>query len=36
MGSLSPGNVIFLPFTLFAVWATIYLWQIRHLFWAKE
>ncbi len=36
LGSLSPGNAIFLPFALFAVWTTIYLWQIRHLFWAKE
>lgn len=35
-GPLSPGAMIFLPFTLAAVWATIYLWQHRHLFWTPD
>lgn len=35
LGSISPGNLLFLPFALFAVWTTCYLWQIRHLFWAR-
>lgn len=33
LGSISPGNMLFLPFALFSVWATIYLWQTRYLFW---
>ncbi len=28
----SPGGIIFLPFTLFAVWASIYLWRHRSSF----
>ena len=33
---LSPGGILFLPFALFAVWATVYLWKHRGLFWASE
>jgi hypothetical protein len=32
LGSISPGSILFLPFTLFAVWATIYLWRHRSAF----
>lgn len=28
----SPGGILFLPFTLFAVWASIYLWRHRTTF----
>jgi hypothetical protein len=31
-GSLSPGAVLFAPFTLFAFWATVYLWRSRDAF----
>lgn len=30
---LSPGSVLFLPFAIAAVWATVYLWKYRHDFW---
>lgn len=30
--SISPGAMIFLPFTVAAVWATYYLWKHRELF----
>lgn len=30
--SLSPGTILFLPFTLFAFWATYYLWKVRGLY----
>jgi hypothetical protein len=30
---LSPGGILFLPFTLIAVWAIVYLWRQRLLFW---
>jgi len=33
---LSPGGMVFPPFALFAVWATVYLWKHRSLFWASE
>jgi hypothetical protein len=33
---LSPGGMLFLPFALIAVWATVYLWKHRGLFWASE
>ncbi len=29
LGTLSPGAFLFLPFTLFAVWATVYLYRNR-------
>jgi hypothetical protein len=32
LGRISPGSVLFLPFTLFAVWATLYLWKHRSSF----
>ncbi|MGA3245467.1 MAG: hypothetical protein ABSE41_12685 [Bacteroidota bacterium] len=32
----SPGGMLFLPFALNAVWATIYLWKHRSLFWKSE
>ena len=32
-GTISPGTVIFFPFTLFAFWAAIYLWKVRRAFW---
>lgn len=28
-GKISPGTYIFMPFTLFAIWATYFLWQNR-------
>lgn len=31
-GQLSPGTFVFLPFTLFAVWATYYLWKQKSEF----
>jgi hypothetical protein len=30
---LSPGGMLFLPFALVAIWATVYLWKQRSLFW---
>jgi hypothetical protein len=33
---LSPGGVLFFPFAFIAVWATVYLWKRRSLFWASE
>ncbi|MBN2200348.1 hypothetical protein JW777_00170 [bacterium] len=33
-GRLSPGGLVFLPFTVFAVWALGYLWKKRTLFMA--
>jgi hypothetical protein len=33
---LSPGGMLFLPFALVAVWATIYLWIHRRFFWASD
>jgi hypothetical protein len=32
-GKFSPGGILFLPFTLIAIWAIAYLWQQRRLFW---
>ena len=32
----SPGGMLFLPFAINAVWATIYLWKHRSLFWTSE
>jgi hypothetical protein len=32
LGRLSPGSLLFLPFTLFAVWAFVHLWKNRTLF----
>jgi hypothetical protein len=32
----SPGGLLFLPFTVFAFWATYYLWRTRHLFWGQD
>jgi hypothetical protein len=32
-GKISPGGLLFLPFTLIALWAIRYLWQQRYLFW---
>lgn len=32
LGRLSPGGLAFLPFTVFAVWACLYLWKKRGLF----
>jgi len=31
--NFSPGGILFLPFTLIALWALWYLWKIRHMFW---
>jgi hypothetical protein len=31
--SFSPGGMLFIPFTLAAPWATVYLWKYRDLFW---
>lgn len=36
LGSISPGNLLFLPFALFSVWAAYYLWQTRYLFWRES
>ncbi len=36
MHTISPGNVIFLPFTFFSFWAAVYLWRKRRLFWKEE
>ncbi|GAA6621791.1 hypothetical protein [Scytonema sp. NUACC26] len=33
LGSISPGNLLFLPFALFSIWTTIYLWMQRNIFW---
>jgi hypothetical protein len=30
---ISPGAILFLPFTVVAVWAAWYLWRKRRLFW---
>lgn len=32
LGNISPGNLVFLPFGLFAMWSTVYLWKVRNLF----
>ena len=32
----SAGGMLFLPFAINAVWATIYLWKHRSLFWTSE
>tara|TARA_B100000683_G_C12425572_1_gene529606 strand:- start:831 stop:1259 length:429 start_codon:yes stop_codon:yes gene_type:complete len=32
VGEFSPGTFVFLPFMLFAVWATLYLWKKRFYF----
>jgi len=32
-GQISPGGIIFLPFTLIAIWSIWYLWKVRGLFW---
>ncbi len=32
---ISPGALLFTPFTLAAVWATYYLWRHRGLFWTQ-
>jgi hypothetical protein len=34
--SLSPGAVLFAPFAIFALWATVHLWQVRDRFWVQE
>lgn len=34
--TLSPGSLLFLPFTLAAVWATYCLWKHRKLFWVTD
>lgn len=31
--NISLGNLLFLPFALFAMWSTVYLWNVRNLFW---
>jgi hypothetical protein len=31
--TLSPGGILFIPFTLIAIWAIAYLWRQRRLFW---
>jgi hypothetical protein len=31
--TFSPGGILFLPFTLIALWALCYLWKTRYLFW---
>ena len=33
LGLVSPGAVLFSPFVLFSVWAILYLWRARSLFW---
>ncbi|MGE5682508.1 MAG: hypothetical protein ACM34K_16690 [Bacillota bacterium] len=35
-GVISPGNFLFLPFTLISVWAAIYLWRKQMLFLPKR
>jgi hypothetical protein len=32
---VSPGALLFTPFTLVAIWSTYYLWNKRGLFWAS-
>jgi len=34
--SVSPGAWLFTPFALVALWATLYLWRYRDLFWANK
>jgi hypothetical protein len=34
--TLSPGGMLFLPFTVFAVWATYSLWKTRAIFWSPN
>ena len=33
--AISPGTVVFLPFGMFAMWASVYLWRTRKLFWSN-
>lgn len=36
LGTITPGNIIFLPFVLFSIWAAWYLWTHRRLFLTQE
>ncbi|MDY7092152.1 MAG: hypothetical protein SX243_04185 [Acidobacteriota bacterium] len=31
-GELSPGGILFLPFALFGIWSSLYLWKHRRVF----
>jgi len=32
VNAISPGTILFLPFTLFSFWVAFYLWKIRDTF----